>query len=776
MSRRFLCFLSISFVFYTSLTAQINLNLKVLSVDTNLPIAFSSVKLIGMEREENEYVQQGITDVDGNICLNDLQIGGYRLGIYSMGYEHVDTIINIRYPSSGDINMYRTVFLHTDKHIINEIVVNGRSTTQSIDKKTVMITPNDLRNSVTGIDLLYKMEGLYFDESDQKIKTGKNDNIKLLINGVSASESEILLLEAKDVKKIEHYDFPPAKYAGYSKVLNYITKRKSDGFTFGTNLQHAFTTIFGNDNITSKYNWGNNQISIDASTQYRSYKKVEGSECYKYKLFEEIARVESYNRKFGYDDNRISISFCRNVDSLYLIDIKFSPNFQHRYSRMNSNILHNTSSKNQERFGYAENKNYQFTPSVDAFANIYLPHKQELTINIVGSYFDASADHLKYDILTNGDTTFSDNGVQKNKKKSLIGELVYTKSHQLMQLTIGNNTNVGYLNSYINNSFDNSNFRTKTFSNYSYCSIQNVHKNLMYRFTLGLQYYKNSNNQNTFSSCSFLPLSLVGWNYCKKASIRTVFSIQKETPTLSQLSNNRIVLFEDFVTTGNPYLKNSSISLFGLIHDCNTKWLSSNINILYVNQSRPINTYFSQKNGIMSLQHENAKKSTSFIINGTFLISPFPIKKYVNLKFDLLYSDVKLYSDIVGGCHKKTFSSTYEIVINLKKIKLSYLGNIRGWDLDGTYIKLGENISNFTVGYNHNKNLSCRLSVLWLGCTANYKTASVSPSIVNYSFEQSINDNKNMITIGASYRFHIGKKYSTKEKTIYNYDNDTGIF
>lgn len=737
------------------------------------PIPFASVKLT-KHNDSLTIVQNAITDMKGEFVMKSVSVGMYDIHISSLGYLSITTPVRVIFPSTGN-NYIKHFILNEQSKKLNEVVVVASKVSQDIDKEVYTITKSDLKNAIHSIDLLSKISQLSYDKKTQKLKSLRGGSVKILINGANSTEQELLSINAEDIKSIEYYDFPPARFLGYSTVVNVITRPNVNGLFVGVDIQHAFTTGYFNDGLFLKYNWKENQIAINGKSSYRNYRKVEFNNNYEYILGKDsYQRNEEQQRKFGYDDNYINMIYTRNVNDKYLLQVSFAPNFQHSHNSSVIGINQYVNTILQHRDGDSKNKTNQFTPSADLYTVIKLPHKQELTFDVLYTYHSAKQDYTRNE-YDNNKPLLTDIMSQRNNKQSVVGEVNYNKLLGKVSFNTGASISYGNLKSTTYNSFDNNvNYSTSMFLGYYYAELKGKVKKIMYRSSLGVNFNRNTNNIMKYNKWTFKPIFMVGYNQNNNLSYRVLYGSSIVNPTLGELSQNRIFISENIIKEGNPQLKVSKTDLIAIIINGKNKWISSDLVFIYSYAHNPINSYFIETGNYISQKYENAHYMKQLGAQGSIMITPFVESKLLTLKVnaELTHSDL---SSIVGNNSYTSCPVDYEITLNWRKFLLSYQGNIRAKSLDGPYLNLNEGVSDLCLRYT-NKNLSITATSLWFLTKADYKGRTIGNSIVKYSYINNIINNHSMFTLGFSYRFNSGKKYVEQEKSIKNSDRDSGIF
>ena len=86
--------------------------------------------------------------------------------------------------------------------------------------------------------------------------------MKILLNGVTASDIDLKGIPANKILKVEYYNIPPARYADAGVVVNVITKEAETGYGVGVEGRTAFTTGFTDDEVYYNFTSGANSCRI----------------------------------------------------------------------------------------------------------------------------------------------------------------------------------------------------------------------------------------------------------------------------------------------------------------------------------------------------------------------------------------------------------------------------------------------------------------------------------------------------------------------------------
>ena len=133
-------------------------------------------------------------------------------------------------------------------------------------------------------DLLEHVEDLKIDLVSNKIQRMDGGSVKILINGIAASDIDLKGIPANKISRVEYYNIPPARYADAGTLINVITKRMETGINAGIEARTAFTTGFTDDEAYLNLTSGNHQFSLSYSFNMRDYSKRFGEQTYDYTL------------------------------------------------------------------------------------------------------------------------------------------------------------------------------------------------------------------------------------------------------------------------------------------------------------------------------------------------------------------------------------------------------------------------------------------------------------------------------------------------------------
>ncbi len=152
--------------------------------------------------------------------------------------------------------------------VLEEVAVQASTKINKADGASYLPTAANKRVSTSGIDLLTKMRlpGILVNHLTGEVTLSGGGTVKLLINGVDASRSEIAAIRPADVVRIEYHDTPGAKYDGGDAVIDFIVRHRESGGNISAETMNAVGSgkwaLF--DNIAASYHNGASSVAMNA--------------------------------------------------------------------------------------------------------------------------------------------------------------------------------------------------------------------------------------------------------------------------------------------------------------------------------------------------------------------------------------------------------------------------------------------------------------------------------------------------------------------------------
>lgn len=732
------------------------------------PLPFANVVLFEPNGEGKIY-KATVTDLKGNFEFLQLAHGAYRLQISFVGYKNITENISLNETKQLAFQ------LTPDEKLLEQVTVEADEVRTSINKNTYQIKTEDIVGAVTALDLVEKVPQLQVDRVSEKIVSSDGKTIKILLNGVNATEIDLKSLRPENIQSIEYYDIPPARYAEFGSVLNVITKEREDGFAGGININHAFTTGFGNDNAYFKYNKGKHQLSLDYALNHRNYRDRQYGSTYEYSFKSvDYVRENKGKDKFGYDDHTINLTYSNQMDENYAFQARVSPNMLTYHADGNNNINYSADDLKTTRTGTSTTRQKVFSPVVDLYYWKQLKNKQELAFNVVGTAFNTSNIYTNKEYDSDGILELNDDMNEQNRKYSIISEVNYMKTLGFGTVNFGYNVEANTMFTDIENSFDDTNYQTSFLQNYAYGELTARKNKWMWMASLGLSNRQQNSYQNSRNDWIFRPRATIGYSFSSSHSLRLLFDRRNSEPSLSSLSNNKVYVTNQIIRQGNPMLRHSISNRLQLTYNLSFKYANIIITPSFNYVQRPVSSYFTEKDDFIVMMSENGIKSYEYGTQINLDIKPFGNNMLVLRGVSRIINREQYTSQIGYFSHLYT-PFWYTASFSHKGFRAIYQGNIPSKSLSGPYISTDENNGHFFLSYSKD-NWSVSSGILFIGQPSKYFTNTIPKSIVQYNSYTRIYDNKNMFIVSFSYNFNKGKKYDEKQKNLQNSDTDNGMF
>ena len=186
---------------------------------TGKNIAFANVTL-QLQADTTKNYSGSLTDLEGNFSLDNVPTKSYRIVVSYLGYKTIKE--NIVLSDSSSLN--RNYSLQPLAVELKETVVTANRNIQHIDHRSITFTSEQIKHAQVGRDLVKDIPEIREDALTGTLKNVDGKAPFILINNVRSSEVDLKALKPSNIKYIEYYDIPPARYATASSVINVVTK------------------------------------------------------------------------------------------------------------------------------------------------------------------------------------------------------------------------------------------------------------------------------------------------------------------------------------------------------------------------------------------------------------------------------------------------------------------------------------------------------------------------------------------------------------------------
>lgn len=718
-------------------------------------------------------VLQAVSSLDGSFTFNSVQAGEYIIKVTFIGYKDVKQRIFIGNKKIDDIEI---ILLENKDVELSEIIITANNIEKFADKTIYRLTDKDRSSFSNALTMLHVVPKLQVN--DLSVNTTNGKPVKILVNGINSNESDLSVISSQDILRVEYYDNPPARFstAGLGAVINIVTRKNETGGTLAFNLQNAFTTGYGNDITSFKYNFNNSQIGFKYNINYRNHNKRLLDENLEYEFDKVVYKKEKkgLNSPYKYEDQAFELSFINQKTENYTFSSKLSLK-DYDYRRESNQIIRQLSPDNIEKNGFSKDNNKYSNPNLDIYFNKIFNSKHEILVNLVGAYFDSDYSY-RYNEFFVQKEDFSTATKINGNKYSLIGDMLYTYSLTNNKISAG----VKYIYGLSKqNIFNGSELNTKLTNDelVVYSELSGHISQLSYKLSLGLDYSKHNSKtlSKKYSYISIKPSASLGYPINKESELNFLYQMNTINPTLAELSPSMYLIDTKYAYSGNPELKPYNKHEFELSYFINKGnfIFSSDISMSYARN--PFLSFFKEDKEYILETLDNFNKNEYYKWSGYTQWFPFP-SKILRLSFYIeLFHSSNSFSDI--NWKYNGFRVIPSFVINHKKWNLMAIYLSKTKVLSGQKLKESPSVATIELSYKPIKNLTTTLAVRYPFYDS-WKTSEEShrSALVNKYESERIKNLANMVYIGLVYNFSFGKTKAEIRQKRENKDTDSGVF
>ena len=745
----------------------------------NLPVEFANVQLLSAK--DSSFLCGGVSNANGDFVIPCEQ-KQVIMKVSYVGYKTISRLVTI-----GRIG---TIRMQADAYQLKRVVVKGNLRTDRGDHAIYTFNEEQIKNARHSQDLITNIPGIITDPVTGKTRSIVNKKLKILVNGVAmTSDNDLKSIPANKIKKVEYYDAPPARYGDVDILVKIVTKPLDTGYAVGFDAKTAFTTGFANGNAYYKYNKGYSQFFVDYNIEMRNYHDCVGEDHYSFMLDDRLADyLYSYKKHFGYTNNTMNLKYAYSKPEDITFQITATPNYQHTFYRGNVDILAQNNPEWTNGKGYNDNYTNTFGPSLDLYLSKQLPHKQQIDVDVLGTYYHNDQQDLnqQWSVGEGNSAAAKDNSTlvddkmrSKNDSYSLITEVNYSKQWKKGELTLGWNNWMKWSDYTIRNVLSGYEpYNSSSSINYQsfFAQYQNNLGKLNYRIGVeGVwrkQKYEDIKKTNSYIRPTFLLTYLI-----KNGSIQLQSSNGFNNPPIAYLNENTTIIIPGIMSQGNPNL--TSNNEYGAILRFNhySSLIQGQVALFGIYNDSPVSVYYEWRNiqdkKCLVQTYENSNYMWMYGLAYSVNIKPFK-SELLNIGLYGSFQRYSMSSGIIGKHNQWRIPLTYQINVRKGKWGASYIGNIVAKEPRGPYNYWDESASNLSVYYQLG-NWRITATGYWLLNDAKYKFETIDNPILSRKEWHTIRDNNRMVSIGVSWNFFSGKKKDI-QKNINNRDADSGAF
>lgn len=659
---------------------------------------------------------------------------------------------------------------NVDKPItLDEVTVRASKVVNKPDGMVIYPTDSQRQASTNGYSFLEKLTlpNLRVDNINHTISAIDNrGGVQLRINGIIVDKPEMTALDPKDILRIDFIDKPGVRYGeSLAYVINIITRRNDSGYSIGTDITSAITTIQGDGMVYGKWNKGKSEWSVSYDINGGKSKGSNILQNANYTLTDgSIYTIERNDvetlRKYISHNAKLTYNWADSTATVFQTSLSGALNKTPDNYSIKEIIDGNHSYKATSRDGSKD-----LSPVLDIYFFRQLTPKQSIIANAVGTFIST-----KTNSFYNEGTPYIYN--VDGKSASLLSEMIY--ENRLKPFTLSAGLNYRYKHTR-NDYTGDATARTRMNDNklYAFGEIKGSIKQFQYSLGTGVSYIHYTQNEHTYNFWTYRPKLTLTYNPSNELQMSYTFQMQERTSRIAMTSDAAIRTNSMEWTVGNPDLKPSRDMEHRLLVSYNTNRLQSFIEGYYKQCRRPNMAHYERTDDNRFIYTQINQKE----------IDVLDITAYAG--YWLLPEKLQVAAN--GGMYRcfnfgYDYTHCYTSWFYVGSIT-AYLGKfyLRGYIDNGTRFLEGESksyngaYSALQASYNLK---NWQFSLTWANpLCSNYK--SFENELLNRNlYKHSIGyykDSGNCISLNIVWRLNRGRNHQSAEKRINLKDTDNGI-
>lgn len=659
---------------------------------------------------------------------------------------------------------------NVDKSItLDEVTVRASKVVNKPDGMVIYPTDSQRQASTNGYSFLEKLTlpNLRVDNINHTISAIDNrGGVQLRINGIIVDKPEMTALDPKDILRIDFIDKPGVRYGeSLAYVINIMTRRNDSGYSIGTDITSAITTIQGDGMVYGKWNKGKSEWSVSYDINGGKSKGSNILQNANYTLTDgSIYTIERNDvetlRKYISHNAKLTYNWADSTATVFQTSLSGALNKTPDNYSIKEIIDGNHSYKATSRDGSKD-----LSPVLDIYFFRQLTPKQSIIANAVGTFISTKTN------------SFYDEGTPyiynvDGKSASLLSEMIY--ENRLKPFTLSAGLNYRYKHTR-NDYTGDATAKTRMNDNklYAFGEIKGSIKQFQYSLGTGVSYIHYTQNEHTYNFWTYRPKLTLTYNPSNELQMSYTFQMQERTSRIAMTSDAAIRTNSMEWTVGNPDLKPSRDMEHRLLVSYNTNRLQSFIEGYYKQCRRPNMAHYERTDDNRFIYTQINQKE----------IDVLDITAYAG--YWLLPEKLQVAAN--GGMYRcfnfgYDYTHCYTSWFYVGSIT-AYLGKfyLRGYIDNGTRFLEGESkgyngaYSALQASYNLK---NWQFSLTWANpLCSNYKSFEnelLNSNLYKHSIGYS-KDSGNCISLNIVWRLNRGRNHQSAEKRINLKDTDNGI-
>lgn len=659
---------------------------------------------------------------------------------------------------------------NVDKTItLDEATVKSAKVVNKSDGMIIYPTETQKQASNNGYSILEKLTlaNLRIDNINHTVTAIDNrGSVQLRVNGIVVGKQEMLALNPKDIAKIDFINNPGVRYGeSIAYVIDIVTRRSESGYTIGTDVTSALTTLQGDGSVYGKWNRGKSEWSLSYDVSGYKTQGSKSKQLAEYTLTDgriytiERNDVESLRKAIAHN-TKLTYNWSDSTATVF----QTSLNGAFNNTPDNYNIKYITDGSRQYQATSRE-KNKSLSPVLDIYFFRQLTARQSITANAVGtyistqtsSYYDEGTPY-KYDV--------------DGKTASLLTEIIYENRLKPFIFSTGLNNSYKYIkNDYLGDA----SALTKTNNNrlYAFAEIKGMFRPLRYTLGAGASYIHYTQNGHRYNFWTFRPKASLTYNLNNNMQLSYTYQMWDRVSRIAMTSDAMVRTNSMEWTVGNPDLKPSHDMEHRLQFSYNNNRLQTFFDVYFKQCLKPNMAHYERTDDNQFIYTQINQKE----------IDALNVMAYAS--YWLLPEKLQIAAN--GGIYRcfnfgYDYTHCYTSWFYASSIT-AYLGHftLQGYIDNGNRFFEGESKS-FSGAYSVLKAAyswrDLQFSLSWTN-PFNKKYKSYENELLNRNlYKHTIGyskDSGNLVTLNVSWRLSRGNKHKSAEKKINLRDTDNGI-
>ncbi|MDD4822700.1 MAG: TonB-dependent receptor [Bacteroidales bacterium] len=736
---------------------------------------FASVRVYN-KLDTTKVVSGTYTANNGTFTINVMK-GEYRLLFTSLGYKAKSLDLDLTYWNE-EVYPVDPLVLEEDKRLLADIFVDARRMEQNIDKLDITFSDEQKASAKEARDLMLSIPHLLIDKISNTLASSDGKPVLILINGIRSNDSELKLIPANKVKRVEYYDIPPIRYGVSGSVINITTENLDSGwagdfYLTATQFYSMFTPYVSFINGRHKFTLGSDLL-VNPKRSVKDH--YEGKYTYSLRGKDHEYGYQREEQNWGNNGN-FSMAYTNYKENKYVFQAKAVIGFLADNYDETRNVTYTVDTIQDTKKGVLTNRNKSFFPSLDLYYSRKFSESRELNLNLVSAIFTNQQDLFSEE---KGLYPFKDAMNNDNQKKTTIGEINYVTNIGKNNFSFGYRTNISSADNTISNILTGEKDLTDKIylqEHYLYGETSGNLNKISYRVSLGGKLNTTETSGTSFNQKQFTPVLILGYPLNMRNYIRLHYQSSTGVPQIQQLSGNSIMVLNNIVRKGNPDLKSSQSHEIKLYHTYSGKIINTKIALYFEKDNNYIFDYYQQEvinnQNYITLSNVNAVKNQRYGIESNLSLKPIKgLRVGCNFKaYKQTFQPTATSAEISKYFYPVTLYASYQY----KNLSFDYYQKLSSSFLDGINVSGIEKVSYLSAGYSY-KDWIVQLTYYFPFVKNTFRSYTIVDSMVSSYYQGWLKSKEKTFGLSVSWRFSTSRKEYNADKNISNEVDDKGTF